>query len=736
MSAARCAPQGALAMSLRSDSMPLSAAEKSWLPWFGKTGKLAMGWACYVNRSIYPVIEQTFEGIAETRVKLLQGWTQEQWEHLAELAAVLVRDFDRLDAKPLQDKLLQARDMSELFVVSPAGEVLVSTYAAHCKAKDLDPRALAEGLKKPFLHGPYADPLTLKIGPSSSRFHDEVTLMFHQPLVAQGKTLGCLCARVPNDVLGDLIQREAGHIYAESGDNYLFMVRSEFDTSIQPGVALSRSRFEDDAFTLGENLKSGVHTAWGPVRIQRHTELELRFIDPATRQLHPGVRETIRNGSNLYVTYPGYSDYRHIPVIGKGVTFQLPGSPDRWGMMCEADLEEVYRRRSLSFNLMKPYLVTMVGLFGCNFLVQHYSGLSQDVIDGVQVASMMVAAVLFSVFGPKRLAARMNELTGVIRTIAEGEGNLRQRLDVAHMANDETGDMGRWINSFIDNLDGIVGQVIQASNSMGKTNEMMLGRSQEADLTSGEVAEAVHRMMLIVEGQMGEIQQASMTAEDMKRAMDEVVSRAREQFQAVRVGTQSIRDVVDRSASSVQMLDNRMSQIGNIVGLISDITNQTNLLALNAAIEAARAGDHGRGFAVVADEVRTLAARTAKAAEEIRQMVEGLQSETQQAVSFMENGVQDVDNSLRLAEDASSENVQLHQAVERMFNIIQQLNESSLDYNKTIQRVDQASGEMRQTVSVLQNSAETVRLNATKLQKLVGQFEVSSMASPRLAAAR
>ncbi len=92
----------------------------------------------------------------------------------------------------------------------------------------------------------------------------------------------------------------------------------------------------------------------------------------------------------------------------------------------------------------------------------------------------------------------------------------------------------------------------------------------------------------------------------------------------------------------------------------------------------------------------------------------------------MENGVKDVDNSLRLAEEASSENVQLHQAVESMFSIIQQLNERSLDYGKTIKQVDQSSAEMRQTVVVLQTSAETVRLDANKLQKLVGLFEVSN----------
>ena len=714
-------------MSLSSNAMQLSPTEKAWLPWFGKTGKFAMGWSCRANRSLYPVMEQTFDAFADTRVKLLQTWAREQWEHLSELAGALSRDCVPTDNSLLVDKLRQAGDFSELFIVDTGGHLLASTWGQDA-VRSVNPQALAAGLKAPFLHGPYVDPLTLEIGPSSSRFHDEVTLMFYQPLFSEGRVVGCLCGRVPNDILGDLIQREAGHIYPESGDNYLFMVQSRFDPAIAPGIALSRSRFEDGTFTHGENLKSGVHTPWKTVQIQRHTELELRFIDPATQQLHPGVRETIRKGSNLFVTYPGYSDYRHIPVVGKGVTFELPGSPDRWGMMCEADLEEVYRRRSLSHGLMKPYLATMAGLFACNYLVQHYSGLSQPWIDASEVASMGVAALLFSRLGPNRLAKRLNEMTDVIRTIAEGEGNLRQRLDTSRMANDETGEMSRWINSFIDRLDSVVGQVVKASHSLGNTNRNMLGRSQEAGMMSHEVADATHRMMIIVEEQLGEIQQASVSAEQMKQAMDEVVSRAREQFQAVQAGTQSIREVVLRSSESVRSLDSRMGQISSITGLISTITNQTNLLALNAAIEAARAGEHGRGFAVVADEVRSLASRTSKAADDIRQMVEGLQGETQQAVSFMDSGVTDVDTSLRLAEDASSENVQLHQAVESMFSIIQQLNARSLDYGKTIKQVSHSSEQMRATVGVLQSSAETVRVNTSKLQKLVGLFEVSDAA--------
>ncbi|WP_431606911.1 hypothetical protein [Pseudomonas putida] len=185
-------------------------------------------------------------------------------------------------------------------------------------------------------------------------------------------------------------------------------------------------------------------------------------------------------------------------------------------MMCEADLEEVYRRRSLSYGLMKPCLATMTGLFACNYTIQHYSGLAQGMTDAMEVLGIVCAAALFSLLGPKRLAQRLSEMTGVIRTIAEGEGNLRQRLDTARMANDETGDMGRWINSFIDNLESVVGQVVKASRTVGATNQMMLGRSQEAGITSAEVAEAVHCMMIIVEEQLGEIQQASASAEQMK----------------------------------------------------------------------------------------------------------------------------------------------------------------------------------------------------------------------------
>jgi methyl-accepting chemotaxis protein len=313
----------------------------------------------------------------------------------------------------------------------------------------------------------------------------------------------------------------------------------------------------------------------------------------------------------------------------------------------------------------------------------------------------------------------------VIRTIAEGEGNLRQRLETERMAADETGDMGRWINSFIDNLDGIVGQVIDAAGEVRQTNQEMLERNGSVQRTSATVSEAASEMLALVESQLEEIQRAAGTAEQMNQAMDQVVADAKEQFESVRSGTQAIRDVVDTSAKTVHSLDSRTAEIGNIVQVITEIADQTNLLALNAAIEAARAGEHGRGFSVVAEEVRHLAARTAKATHDIRSMIEGIQRETQQAVGFMENGVKDVDKSLKLAEDASSDNSGLHEIVQEMFRVIKQIDESGQQHGHTVRSVADVTTDMDREIGGLKNSSERVGHTANKLHQLVGQFQVT-----------
>ncbi|KAA1174920.1 methyl-accepting chemotaxis protein [Marinobacter salinexigens] len=715
-------------MTLKSDAMNLTDKERGWLPIWGSTGKLAMGWSCFLNRKMYSTNEQIFESVARTRRDGLVAWAEHKWVFMESLAARINGQDESAVCEVVRASGGRLREISELFVIDQDGVVLESTARNRQGKCDLPRSAVEKGLQGRFLHGPYRDPVTQELGATTSRFHDAVTLMFYQPVTLDGNRSAAICARIPNDVMSDLIQREAGHVFEESGDNYIFMIESRFDSTILPGTALSRSRFEDATFSHGDNLKDGIRTGFGTVGVREHTEFEIRFTDPATGQLHPGVRETIAKGENLYVKYPGYSDYRHIPVIGKGVTFQLPGSPDRWGMMCEGDLEEVYRRRSVSFLLSARLAFFAAVLWGIN-LGLLVSGVPVWVNAGVSALAAMMMVLMFRATSVRPYSERLGAMADVIRNIAEGGGNLRQRLDLSEMKRDESGDLARWINSFIDSLDGMVGQVITLAADTRQAGDQLMTQNQLADERIRQVLEHIDGMVQGATAQENEITNASTTAQEMRSSMEEVVERARQQFARVSQETQSIRDVVNRSAEGIRAANDRTEEISKTALVINDIAAQTNLLALNAAIEAARAGESGKGFAVVADEVRQLASRTAQATKDIGERLSGVQDETRRAVQTMEEGMSEMEERLQKAEAAADDNSALHHMVEKLFRAISGIEETNRQQSAQTTGVAESASVMNGVINQLTLSSERTQASANKLQRLTGQFQVSGQAA-------
>ncbi|HYA91466.1 MAG TPA: PAS domain S-box protein [Thermodesulfobacteriota bacterium] len=118
-------------------------------------------------------------------------------------------------------------------------------------------------------------------------------------------------------------------------------------------------------------------------------------------------------------------------------------------------------------------------------------------------------------------------------------------------------------------------------------------------------------------------------------------------------GMQEINTKVNDTARKILALGEKSQSIGNITKLIDDIADQTNLLALNAAIEAARAGEVGRGFAVVAQEVRKLAERSSESTEEIRQIINEIQGETNATIMSIEGSTNWVKKGLEMIEETA-----------------------------------------------------------------------------------
>jgi methyl-accepting chemotaxis protein len=247
----------------------------------------------------------------------------------------------------------------------------------------------------------------------------------------------------------------------------------------------------------------------GVVEIQKHTEFEVLFTDPATNQLHPGVRETMRNGNNLFVTYPGYPDYRHILVIGAGVTFSRPGSPDKWGMMCEGDLEEVYAFRGQTYeNTVITTLCFLLSWAGLSALYfgEILSGAGLHLAIAIAGAlSLMVCHVFHN-----RSTGRFNAISQQLFNIAEKGASLSTRVDGSSWPSDESAELARWINSFVDRtesagktLQAVASSVSEASGELTRVTQAVSVSSQSqfsaSNMTSSEVGNMIDSIAQIAE---------------------------------------------------------------------------------------------------------------------------------------------------------------------------------------------------------------------------------------------
>ena len=316
--------------------------------------------------------------------------------------------------------------------------------------------------------------------------------------------------------------------------------------------------------------------------------------------------------------------------------------------------------------------------------------------------------------------------------IAAGEGDLTKRLAIT--SQDELGDLAGSFNRFVDKIHGLVRQIAEMTTQL--------------TTLVGEVSSQAHRSEQAMERQRTETDQVATAINEMSAAAQEVAHSAQgasvaaqktdeEGLAAKRVVDGSIRQIhalvddIRNSGSSLDSLQQDVSSIVSVLGVIRSIAEQTNLLALNAAIEAARAGEAGRGFAVVADEVRALASRTQQSTQEIQGMIDRLQKGTQSAVEAMRRSSEAGDGTSQSANEAgtsldtigqligtiNSMNAQIASAAEEQTAVAEEINRSVHQIAVAVESVAEETRHSAQTSRSLSDLGQ-------RLGALVKQFRV------------
>ena len=266
-------------------------------------------------------------------------------------------------------------------------------------------------------------------------------------------------------------------------------------------------------------------------------------------------------------------------------------------------------------------------------------------------------------------------------------------------------------DNFEDSVGQVVAKVIDASANMQSSAGAMSETAKQVGQRSSVVSAASQEVSSNVET-------VSAAAEELSASIAEISNQV---AHSAEIANGAVRTSED-THQKIELLAEAANQIGEVVSLITNIAEQTNLLALNATIEAARAGDAGKGFAVVANEVKNLANQTAKATDDIRTQVEGIQVATSNAVDAIAEIAQTIrqlDGSSTTISAAVEEQGAATQEIARN---VEQASHGTRDVSENITGVSSAADESEKLSGEVLGLAKGLGQQANELNEAVEAF--------------
>ena len=305
---------------------------------------------------------------------------------------------------------------------------------------------------------------------------------------------------------------------------------------------------------------------------------------------------------------------------------------------------------------------------------------------------------------------------GALKDIAEGEGDLTQRLE--QQGNDEISVLAGQFNTFAENIQTIVRLVsdtsVHLATASDELNRATLNTGDSIKRQKSEVDQAATAITEMSSAAHEVAQNAELTAVSTKD-VDRQTKEGRSLVNQTVTAIQSLTTKTQDTAQCIEQLGSGINQISSVIDVIRGVAEQTNLLALNAAIEAARAGEQGRGFAVVADEVRTLANRTTHSTEEISSKVESLQRSATNAVASMLENRDLANETMEIASKAGTALDSVTDAVSHITSMTMQIASAAEEQSSVAEQINQSIVNINQIADAADTQAQNIAENSEKL---------------------
>ena len=307
----------------------------------------------------------------------------------------------------------------------------------------------------------------------------------------------------------------------------------------------------------------------------------------------------------------------------------------------------------------------------------------------IQLIVLVCALVIGSgiiIWFSGHLSKPVKLITSKVEQVANGD------LSTDHIVvknKDEIGQLSEYINQMTNNLKGMIHEISNTSLQVAATSEELSASSEEMSRSVEQVAGSIQQLangadeqkvktveadqsFSTISNDIMQIAEHVESVSEMSQQTSSVAENGNEVIQKTINQMSKIQDQSELTGSMMNALGEKSNEIGKIVTLITSVSDQTNLLALNAAIEAARAGEHGKGFAVVADEVRKLAEQSREAANQVSQLIIGIQEDIKQSVNAMNDGRLSVEEGIHLVNHAGKS---FQQIFEEVSSVTKHINE-------------------------------------------------------------